>query len=48
LLSDRQSSTASQLPDLDALFRKPSAKLAPRPAAKASPRKAGTKSRSRR
>lgn len=48
LLSERPSSAAAQLPDLDALFRKPSAKPAAKPAAKALPRKAAAKSRSRR
>lgn len=48
MLSDRQSSSASQLPDLDSLFRKPSAKPAQKPAVKPAPRKAATKSRSRR
>jgi len=48
LLSERQTARGPQLPDLDALFRKPSAKRAPEPAAKASPRKAKAKPRSRR
>jgi 4-oxalocrotonate tautomerase len=48
LLSDRQSSVASQLPDLDALFRKPTAKPSPRTASISSPQKAAAKSRSRR
>ncbi|MGZ5933317.1 MAG: tautomerase family protein [Rhizomicrobium sp.] len=48
LLSERPSASASQLPDLDALFKKPAARAAPKPKAKASPRKAAAKSRSRR
>jgi 4-oxalocrotonate tautomerase len=48
LLSERQNSRAPQLPDLDALFRKPVAKPIPKPAAKASPRTTAAKSRSRR
>jgi 4-oxalocrotonate tautomerase len=48
LLSEKQSSAASQLPDLDALFKKPIAKPVPKSAAKSSPRKATTKSRPRR
>ena len=46
LLSERQGSTASQLPDLDSLFKKPAQK--PLPAAKTSPRKTTAKSRPRR
>jgi 4-oxalocrotonate tautomerase len=48
LLSERQSSATSQLPDLDALFKKPSAKPVLKPVTKASPRKPAAKSRSRR
>jgi 4-oxalocrotonate tautomerase len=48
LMSDRQSSAAALLPDLDALFKKPSTKPAPKPAAKVSLRKAPAKPRSRR
>ena len=48
LLSDRQSSSASLLPDLDALFKRPAAKPAPKPVTKVSRQKAPTKSRSRR
>jgi 4-oxalocrotonate tautomerase len=48
LLSERQSSKASQLPDLDALFKKPASPSSRKPPAKAPPRKAPTKSRSRR
>jgi hypothetical protein len=48
LLSDRQSSSISLLPDLDALFRKPAATTAAKPVAKASRQKARAKSRSRR
>ena len=44
LLSERQSATATQFPDLDSLFKKP----ASRPTVKASPRKAAAKSRPRR
>ena len=48
LLSERQSSAASQLPDLDSLFKKPAAKPTARPAVKPAPRKATAKSRQRR
>lgn len=48
LMSDRQSSTTSLLPDLDALFKKPLTKPSPKPAAKASRQKAPAKPRSRR
>ena len=48
LLSERQSSAASQFPDPDSLFRKPVAKAVPKPTAKSSPRKAKAKSRPRR
>jgi len=48
LLSERQSSAASQFPDLDLLFKKPAAKQAPKPTVKSSPRKAAAKSRPRR
>lgn len=48
LLSERQNSSATQLLDLDSLFRKPSAKPAQKPALKPAPRKAAVKSRSRR
>jgi 4-oxalocrotonate tautomerase len=48
LMSDRRSSAASLLPDLDALFRKPAAKSSPKPAAKVSRQKSPAKSRSRR
>jgi 4-oxalocrotonate tautomerase len=48
LLSDRQSSATSPLPDLEALFRKSSPKPGQKAVTKASPRKPATKSRSRR
>jgi len=48
LMSDRQSSSVSLLPDLDALFKKPSAKATTKPAARVSRQKAPAKSRSRR
>jgi 4-oxalocrotonate tautomerase len=47
-LSDRQNSSTSLLPDLDALFKKPTAATARKPAAKVSRQKAPAKSRSRR
>ena len=46
LLSERQSPATSQLPDLDSLFKKPTAKPTQRPATKPAPRKAAAKSRS--
>ena len=46
LLSERQS--APEVLDLDALFKKPSPKLASRPPVKSSPRKSAAKSRLRR
>jgi 4-oxalocrotonate tautomerase len=48
LLSDRQSSSASLLPELDALFKKPTETAISKPAVKASRQKARAKSRSRR
>lgn len=48
LLSERQSSAALQLPDLDSLFKKPTTKPKSRPATKSSPQKVAAKSRSRR
>ena len=46
LLSERQK--APTLPDLDALFKKPSTKSSPNPRAKSSPQKSAARSRSRR
>lgn len=46
LLSERQSAPA--LLDLDALFKKPTTRAAPRPTIKSSPRKSPTKPRSQR
>jgi 4-oxalocrotonate tautomerase len=49
LLSERQSAgQASNLPDLESLFRKPSTPAPEKPAASAKPRKAAAKSRPRR
>ena len=48
LLSERQSSTTPQFPDLDSLFKKPSAKPTAKAPVKTSPRKAAAKSRQRR
>jgi hypothetical protein len=46
LLSERRA--ASEIVDLDALFKKPRAKAAPKASPKASPRTTRAKSRSRR
>ena len=48
LLSERQGSSKSQLPDLDALFKKPVTKTTQKSPAKPSSRKAPAISRSRR
>ena len=48
LLSARPGSAASQLPDLDAFFKKPVAKVAAKPVPKASPQKSKAKPRSKR
>jgi 4-oxalocrotonate tautomerase len=48
LLSERQKAPDSDLPDLDALFKKPAPKPAPKPVAKAPPQKPAAKPRPRR
>ena len=48
LLSERQSSTTPQFPDLDSLFKKPAGKPTAKTPLKSSPRKGAAKSRQRR
>ena len=48
LLSERHSASASQLPDLDALFKKPSGKMPAKSATKSLSQKSKAKSRPRR